>query len=61
MDRIATLKAHTSRPLFLAQSPDGQIVATASADENLKFWKCFSNEPLAVSPSNIHRHLETIR
>jgi cell division cycle protein 20 (cofactor of APC complex) len=61
MDRIATLKAHTSRPLFLALSPDGQTVATASADENLKFWRCFSVEQLAETPSDIRRLVGTIR
>ena len=33
--------AHETRILHSAISPDGQVVATASSDENLKFWKVF--------------------
>jgi len=34
-------QAHEARILHSAISPDGTTVATASADENLKFWKVF--------------------
>ncbi|KAL6876561.1 cell division protein [Trichoderma novae-zelandiae] len=33
--------AHESRVLHSCLSPDGQMLATAAADESLKFWKIF--------------------
>jgi len=41
MARIAELTGHTARILALAMSPDGSTVASAAADETLRFWKCF--------------------
>ncbi|KAL6342317.1 hypothetical protein AAG906_007531 [Vitis piasezkii] len=41
MVKIAELTGHTSRVLFMAQSPDGRTVATAAGDETLKFWNAF--------------------
>jgi len=37
-------KAHDTRILHSALSPDGCIVVTASSDENLKFWRVFENK-----------------
>lgn len=34
-------QAHETRVLHSCLSPDGSTVATASSDENLKFWKVF--------------------
>lgn len=34
-------QAHETRVLHSCLSPDGTTVATASSDENLKFWKVF--------------------
>ena len=28
----------------MAQSPDGNTVVSAAADETLRFWKCFSDD-----------------
>ena len=39
MVRVAELRGHTSRVL---QSPDGTTMATAAADETLRFWKILS-------------------
>ena len=39
MVRVAELTGHTSRVLHMAQSPDGTTIATAAADETLRFWK----------------------
>ncbi|KAF2177681.1 meiosis-specific APC/C activator protein AMA1 [Zopfia rhizophila CBS 207.26] len=41
--------AHESRVLHSCLSPDGQMLATAAADESLKFWKLF--EKKAGAPS----------
>jgi cell division cycle protein 20 (cofactor of APC complex) len=37
--------AHESRVLHSCLSPDGQMLATAAADESLKFWKVFEKKP----------------
>jgi cell division cycle protein 20 (cofactor of APC complex) len=38
----ASLRGHEARILHLVLSPDGQTVASAGADETLRFWKCFA-------------------
>ncbi|OQO11798.1 hypothetical protein B0A48_03525 [Cryoendolithus antarcticus] len=38
------IPAHESRVLHSALSPDGQMLATAAADESLKFWKVFEKK-----------------
>ncbi|OIS97503.1 PREDICTED: cell division cycle 20.1, cofactor of APC complex-like [Nicotiana attenuata] len=43
MTKVAELFGHTSRVLHMAQSPDGYTVATAAADETLRFWNIFGN------------------
>ena len=43
-ERISVLEGHISRVLHLAVSPDGESIATAAADETLKFWKVFPRE-----------------
>ena len=39
------IPAHESRVLHSSLSPDGQTLATAAADESLKFWKVFEKKP----------------
>lgn len=41
MKKVADLRGHSSRVLHLALSPDGTTVASAAADETLRFWKVF--------------------
>nr|XP_010911345.1 cell division cycle 20.2, cofactor of APC complex [Elaeis guineensis] len=43
MTKITELTGHTSPVLFMAQSPDGCRVASAAADERLKFWAIFES------------------
>ena len=41
MVKMAELTGHTSRVLYMAQSPDGYTVASAAGDERLKLWNAF--------------------
>ncbi|KAI4304544.1 hypothetical protein MLD38_040039 [Melastoma candidum] len=50
MVKMADLNGHTSRVLFMAQSPDGCTVASAAADETLRFWNVFG-APEVAKPS----------
>ncbi|KAI6354887.1 Glycosylated integral ER membrane protein [Pyricularia grisea] len=47
--RTVEIPAHESRVLHSCLSPDGQMLATAAADESLKFWKVFEKKPGASS------------
>lgn len=53
MEKLAELSGHTSRVLFVTQSPNGCTVATASAqhdEECIKFWNVFGT-PAASRPA----------
>jgi len=41
MTRIATLKGHTRRVLYLTVSPDGRKIATGSGDNTVRIWDVF--------------------
>ncbi|KAH8597499.1 putative WD repeat-containing protein slp1 [Bisporella sp. PMI_857] len=43
------IPAHETRVLHSCLSPDGQMLATAAADESLKFWKVFEKKAGASS------------
>ncbi|CAA0405039.1 unnamed protein product [Arabidopsis thaliana] len=45
MSKMAELNGHTSRVLFMAQSPNGCTVASAAGDENLRLWNVFGEPP----------------
>ncbi|KAF6135844.1 hypothetical protein GIB67_028163 [Kingdonia uniflora] len=47
MVKIAELTGHTSRVLYMAQSPDGCTVASAAGDETLRFWNVFGTPEVA--------------
>ncbi|KAJ9678356.1 hypothetical protein PVL29_020508 [Vitis rotundifolia] len=66
MVKIAELTGHTSRALFMAQSPDGRTVATAAGNETLKFWNAFGTpEVKKAAPKAEHPgpfpHIRRIR
>ncbi|XP_010540408.1 PREDICTED: cell division cycle 20.1, cofactor of APC complex-like [Tarenaya hassleriana] len=48
MVKMAELTGHTSRVLYMAQSPDGCTVASAAGDETLRFWNVFGVPEPAV-------------
>ncbi|KAL8534736.1 hypothetical protein ACS0TY_010683 [Phlomoides rotata] len=50
MVKIAQLTGHTSRVLFMAQSPDGCTVASAAGDETLRFWNVFGEPEVVQKP-----------
>ncbi|KAJ2909452.1 substrate-specific activator of APC-dependent proteolysis [Coemansia aciculifera] len=54
MQPLALLSGHTKRVLYLAHSPDGQTVATAAADETIRFWNIFPKSSAATSPIPAH-------
>ena len=43
LQKVGNIMGHTARVLYLAQDPSGCTVATAGADETLRFWKIFDN------------------
>ncbi|KAI0392787.1 WD40 repeat-like protein [Xylariaceae sp. FL0594] len=51
--RNVEIPAHESRVLHSCLSPDGQMLATAAADESLKFWKLFEKKPGSGSGANM--------
>ncbi|XXG59503.1 hypothetical protein AAC387_Pa04g1576 [Persea americana] len=53
MAKITDLTGHTSRVLFMAQSPNGCTVASAGADEFLKFWNVFGSLEIAKPATKI--------
>ncbi|KAF2641695.1 WD40 repeat-like protein [Massarina eburnea CBS 473.64] len=44
MQQVVSLTGHTYRVLYLAMSPDGQIIVTGAGDETLRFWNCFKKK-----------------
>ncbi|KAI3698263.1 hypothetical protein L2E82_42531 [Cichorium intybus] len=67
MVKMAELTGHTSRVLFMAQSPDGCTVASAAGDETLRFWNVFGSPEVAAkagpkaAPEPPFAHLNRIR
>ncbi len=46
MEMVAEIKeAHDARVLYSALAPGGEMLVTAAADENLKFWKIWEAPP----------------
>lgn len=49
--KAADIEGHSGRVLGLAQSPDGAVVCSASADETIRFWKVWSPAVEKPGPS----------
>jgi cell division cycle protein 20 (cofactor of APC complex) len=56
----AEIPAHEARILHACLSPDGQTVATAASDENLKFWKIFEKKARPTSGARGSRKTTTM-
>ncbi|ONK78009.1 uncharacterized protein A4U43_C02F13250 [Asparagus officinalis] len=52
MTKMAELTGHTSRVLHMAPSPDGSMVASAAADESLRFWRVFGDHDTPKPAAN---------
>lgn len=65
MVKIAELTGHTSRVLYMTQSPDGCTVASAAGDETLRFWNVFGTpeiaKPASKTTTEPFAHLNRIR
>ncbi|KAG6438383.1 hypothetical protein SASPL_103324 [Salvia splendens] len=66
MAKVAELTGHTSRVLYMAQSPDGCTVASAAGDETLRFWNVFGKPEVAettpkTAAAEPFAHLNRIR
>jgi cell division cycle 20-like protein 1 (cofactor of APC complex) len=46
MQQVVSLTGHTFRVLYLAMSPDGQVIVTGAGDETLRFWNAFKKRPV---------------
>ncbi|KAA3475980.1 cell division cycle 20.2, cofactor of APC complex-like [Gossypium australe] len=55
MVKMAELTGHTSRVLYMAQSPDGCTVASAAGDETLRFWNVFGVPEVAKTAPKVNR------
>jgi len=63
--KSADLEGHEGRVVGMAQSPDGSLVCSASADETLRFWRIFSpmsdNKTSKIESAKMNPILKTIR
>ncbi|ORY19663.1 putative cell cycle regulatory protein [Clohesyomyces aquaticus] len=53
MQQVVSLTGHTYRVLYLAMSPDGQVIVTGAGDETLRFWNAFKKKERTGGLSNM--------
>lgn len=53
MVKAGDLRSHLNRVLQLAQNPDGLTLASAGADETLRFWDVFGPRPPSKRPKSV--------
>ncbi|KAJ2438322.1 WD repeat-containing protein slp1, partial [Coemansia sp. RSA 2424] len=58
--KIVDIPAHDTRVLHTAMSPDGQTIATAASDENLKFWRIFETRAKSDKSARYNAHASAI-
>ncbi|KAJ1670844.1 WD repeat-containing protein slp1 [Coemansia sp. RSA 25] len=58
--KIVDIPAHDTRVLHTAMSPDGQTIATAASDENLKFWRIFETRAKSDKSARYNTHASAI-
>ncbi|XP_036596335.1 fizzy-related protein homolog [Trichosurus vulpecula] len=51
LTQVAKLTGHSYRVLYLAVSPDGQVIVTGAGDQILRFWKVFPKSQSRASGS----------
>lgn len=65
MLRVGELKGHTSRVLYMTQTPDGCIVASVAGDEIMRFWNVFGtpkpSKPASKANTEPFAHVNRIR
>lgn len=60
MSKQIDLTGHTARVLQLAMSPDGTTVMSAGADETLRLWNCFANDPTTAKKEKVVREKPSV-
>lgn len=60
MQQVVSLTGHTYRVLYLAMSPDGEVIVTGAGDETLRFWNAFKKKEKANTLGRFD-HMEGIR
>ncbi|KAJ2744367.1 WD repeat-containing protein slp1 [Coemansia sp. BCRC 34301] len=60
LDKIVDIPAHDTRVLHTAMSPDGQTIATAASDENLKFWRIFETRTKSDKSARYNMHASAL-
>jgi cell division cycle 20-like protein 1 (cofactor of APC complex) len=53
MQQVVSLTGHTYRVLYLAMSPDGQVIVTGAGDETLRFWNAFKKKERSAGLSSM--------
>jgi cell division cycle 20-like protein 1, cofactor of APC complex len=53
MRQVVSLTGHTYRVLYLAMSPDGQVIVTGAGDETLRFWQAFKKKEKSGGLANM--------